>query len=48
MFYQYSSYGYDWGAMHWDHAISEDMKNWRNMPIALFPNQWNDNHGEGR
>jgi levanase/fructan beta-fructosidase len=26
-----------WGPMHWGHAISSDMVTWKEMPIAIFP-----------
>jgi len=26
-----------WGPMHWGHAISTDLVNWKEMPIALYP-----------
>ncbi len=28
-----------WGPMHWGHAISKDMVTWKEMPIALFPDE---------
>ena len=41
LFYQYHPYSNKWGPMHWGHAVSKDMVNWDNLPIALFP----DRHG---
>lgn len=26
-----------WGPMHWAHAVSDDLLNWRRLPIALYP-----------
>jgi beta-fructofuranosidase len=37
IFYQYNPNGAFWGTMHWGHAMSEDLVNWRHMPIALTP-----------
>lgn len=37
LFYQYYPDSTVWGPMHWGHAISKDMVNWENMPIALYP-----------
>lgn len=37
LFYQYHPGGNKWGPMHWGHAISTDLFNWKDMPIALFP-----------
>lgn len=37
LFYQYYPDGNTWGPMHWGHAISTDLINWKNYPIALYP-----------
>ena len=41
LFYQYYPDDIIWGPMHWGHAISIDLINWKHKPIALFP----DKHG---
>jgi len=41
LFYQYYPDDIIWGPMHWGHAISIDLINWKHKPIALFP----DEHG---
>jgi len=28
-----------WGPMHWGHALSKDMLTWKEMPIALYPDE---------
>ncbi len=40
LFYQYHPYGKQWGPMHWGHAISADMVNWKEYPIALYPDKF--------
>ena len=37
LFYQYYPDSTVWGPMHWGHAISKDLVNWENLPIALSP-----------
>jgi len=37
LFYQYYPEGNTWGPMHWGHAISTDLINWENFPVALYP-----------
>ena len=46
-FYQYNPYDAYWGAMHWGHAVSDDMLRWEYLPIALTPSEHYDNHKEG-
>lgn len=41
LFYQYHPESTIWGPMHWGHAVSPDMVNWTELPIALYP----DEHG---
>ncbi len=46
MFYQHNPNAAVWGAMHWAHAVSEDMIHWRHLPIALAPTPgWDDADG---
>lgn len=37
LFYQHYPDSNVWGPMHWGHAVSTDMINWENLPIALYP-----------
>ncbi|WP_278183024.1 glycoside hydrolase family 32 protein [Vibrio misgurnus] len=39
LFYQYYPMSTVWGPMHWGHAISKDLVNWKHNPIALAPDQ---------
>ncbi|MFT6855210.1 MAG: fructan beta-fructosidase [Cyclobacteriaceae bacterium] len=37
LFYQYHPHSTIWGPMHWGHAVSDDLINWKRLPIALYP-----------
>ncbi len=37
LFYQHNPNASVWGPMHWGHATSSDLTNWKHQPIALYP-----------
>ena len=37
LFYQHYPDGTVWGPMHWGHATSNDLVQWKEQPIALYP-----------
>lgn len=39
LYFQHYPDGNTWGPMHWGHAISTDMITWKEMPIALYPDE---------
>lgn len=45
LFYQYHPYSEEWGPMHWGHCTTKDFVKWRELPVALAPDQGYDAAG---
>ena len=44
-FFQYYPHDTKWGPMHWGHVVSDDLTNWKYLPIALTPGDDCDKNG---
>ena len=44
-FFQHNPYAPVWGQMHWGHAVSKNLTDWTELPVALFPDQSYENAG---
>ncbi|KAJ0458355.1 putative sucrose:sucrose fructosyltransferase [Helianthus annuus] len=45
LFYQYNPDSAIWGNITWGHAVSKDLINWFQLPLAMVPDHWYDQKG---
>lgn len=45
LFYQCAPYSVQWGRLHWGHAVSNDLVNWEDKGLALYPSKKDDRSG---